>query len=100
MWPFRIRSEPQEEWKEETLEDALLRASLSDDCMTREHAMNVPSYAACVNMISETVSALPVRLYRARDGKLEEVRDDARTRLLNEDTGDTLNGVQFKRALV
>ena len=32
--------------------------------------------------------------------KLEEVRDDARTRLLNEDTGDTLNGVQFKRALV
>lgn len=100
MWPFRIRSEPQEERKEETLEDALLRASLSDDCMTREHAMNVPSYAACVNMISETVSALPVRLYRARDGKLEEVRDDARTRLLNEDTGDTLNGVQFKRALV
>lgn len=101
MWPFRIRSEPQEEKQEDgSLEDTLLRASLSEDCMTKEQAMNVPSYAACVNMISETVSELPVKLYRTVDGKLEEVKEDARTRLLNKDTGDTLDGVQFKRAMV
>ena len=33
------------------------------------------------------------------DGKLEEVKDDERPRCLNDDTGDTLDGVQFKRAL-
>ena len=101
MWPFTIRSEPQEEKQEDgSLEDTLLRASLSEDYMTKEQAMNVPSYAACVNMISETVSELPVKLYRTVDGKLEEIKEDARTRLLNEDTGDTLDGVQFKRAMV
>lgn len=101
MWSFRLRADPEPEKKEtESNEDALLRASLSDDYMTRDQAMNVPAFAACVNKIAETVSTIPVRLYRLVDGKLEAVEDDARVRLLNDDTGDTLDGVQFKRALV
>lgn len=101
MWSFRLRADPEPEKKEtESNEDALLRASLSDDYMTREQAMNVPAFAACVNKIAETVSTIPIRLYRLVDGKLEAVEDDARVRLLNDDTGDTLDGVQFKRALV
>jgi HK97 family phage portal protein len=96
-----LRADPEPEKKEtESNEDALLRASLSDDYMTREQAMNVPAFAACVNKIAETVSTIPIRLYRLVDGKLEAVEDDARVRLLNDDTGDTLDGVQFKRALV
>lgn len=98
MWSFRMRADPEPE-KTETGEDALLRASLSDDYMTREQAMNVPAFAACVNKIAETVSTIPIRLYKLVDGKLEAVEDDARVRLLNDDTGDTLDGVQFKRAL-
>lgn len=98
---FRMRADPEPEKKEtESNEDALLRASLSDDYMTRDQAMNVPAFAACVNKIAETVSTIPVRLYRLVDGKLEAVEDDVRIRLLNDDTGDTLDGVQFKRALV
>ena len=98
---FRMRADPEPEKKEtESNEDALLRASLSDDYMTRDQAMNVPAFAACVNKIAETVSTIPVRLYRLVDGKLEAVEDDVRVRLLNDDTGDTLDGVQFKRALV
>lgn len=98
---FRMRADPEPEKKEtESNEDALLRASLSDDYMTRDHAMNVPAFAACVNKIAETVSTIPVRLYRLVDGKLEAVEDDVRVRQLNDDTGDTLDGVQFKRALV
>lgn len=101
MWSFRLRADPEPEKKEaESNEDALLRASLSVDYMTRDQAMNVPAFAACVNKIAETVSTIPIRLYRLVDGKLEAVEDDARVRLLNDDTGDTLDGVQFKRALV
>lgn len=101
MWSFRLRADPEPEKTEtESNEDALLRASLSDDYMTRDQAMNVPAFAACVNKIAETVSTIPIRLYRLVDGKLEAVEDDTRVRLLNDDTGDTLDGVQFKRALV
>lgn len=101
MWSFRFRADPEPEKTEtESNEDALLRASLSDDYMTRDQAMNVPAFVACVNKIAETVSTIPIRLYRLVDGKLEAVEDDTRVRLLNDDTGDTLDGVQFKRALV
>lgn len=101
MWPFRMRADPETE-KTETgaSEDTLLRTILAADCMTRDQAMNVPAFAACVNKVAETVSTIPIRLYRLVDGKLEEVKDDERSRLLNDDTGDTLDGVQFKRALI
>lgn len=97
MWPFKKRAEP--EIKKESTEDALLRAILTDDPMTAEQAMNIPAFAACVNKIAETVSTIPIRLYRLEDEKLIEVKTDHRVRLLNDDTGDTLDGVQFKRAL-
>lgn len=101
MWPFRMRADPEPKKIEaETSGDTLLRTILSSDCMTRGQAMNVPAFAACVNKITETISTIPIKLYRMVDGKLEEVKDDGRTRLLNDDTGDALDGVQFKRALI
>lgn len=101
MWPFRMRADPEpEKAGTESNEDALLRASLSDDYMTKDQAMNIPAFAACVNKIAETISTIPIRLYKVVDGELEEVKDDQRVRLLNDETGDTLDGVQFKRALI
>ncbi len=100
MWPFRMRADPSAENTETfSNEDALLRASLSDDYMTRSQAMNVPAFAACVKKISETVSTVPIKLYQLKDGRVSEVKGDMRVRLLNDDTGDTLDGVQFKRAM-
>lgn len=99
MWLFRMRADPETQ-KTDTNEDALLRASLSDEYLTKDQAMNVPTFAACVNLIAETVSTIPIKLYRMQNGKLEEVKGDPRTRLLNDETGDTLDGVQFKRAIV
>lgn len=99
---FKMRADPEQmqEKQSQSTEDALLVASIADDIMTREQAMNVPSFAACVNKISETVSTIPFRLYRTDDkGRLEEIKNDKRVQLLNEDTGDTLDGVQFKRAM-
>ncbi len=101
MWPFRKRADPEPENTEETesSEDSLLMALLSDEAVTREQAMNVPAFAACVNKIAEAVSTIPIRLYRSNGEELEEVKKDPRVRMLNAETGDTLDGVQFKRAL-
>lgn len=87
--------------EERTLDsmDPLLSALMSKDKITRSEAMNIPAFAGCVNYISETVASLPVKLYREIDGKVEEVKNDRRVTLLNEDTGDLLTGYQFKQAL-
>lgn len=79
--------------------DPLLRAIIQQDTITKAEAMNIPAFAGCVKYISETVAALPVKLYRETDGRVEEAADDPRAGLLNEDTGDTLTGFQFKQAL-
>lgn len=101
MWPFKMRAEPEIKKEVETPDDALLMASLADDSMTRDKAMNVPTFAACVNKIAEAVSTIPFNLYRIDEsGRLKEIKDDKRPGLLNDNTGDTLDGVQFKRAMV
>ncbi len=82
------------------MSDPLLRALIGGDSVDRNTAMNIPAVAACVNMIADTVSSLKVKLYRRTDDRVEEVTGDRRTYLLNEDTGDTLDAVQFKKAMV
>lgn len=100
MWPFKKRADPAEKTEEESQEDALLTASLSNEYITKDQAMNVPTFSSCVNKIAESISTIPIRLYRVKNEQLEEIKDDKRTKLLNDDTGDTLDGVQFKRAMV
>jgi HK97 family phage portal protein len=43
---------------------------------------------------------LPIKLYKQEDGKAVEVKNDIRTTLLNNETGDTLDAVQFWRAII
>ena len=43
---------------------------------------------------------MPVKLYKYKQGKVSEVEGDIRTKLLNGDTGDTLNGYQLKYNMV
>lgn len=73
---------------------------LSGTVVTVDQAMQIPALAGGVNLISETVAMLPIRLYREESGEITEITGDPRTRLLNEDTGDTLDAYQFKQALV
>ena len=86
------------------VDDVLLSAILDKETISCEQALNIPAVAQCVNLISETVSMIPTKLYREEtsDGKRKtvEIPDDVRCTLLNEDTKDTLDGVQFKKALV
>lgn len=78
----------------------LMRAS-NNDTITRRDALMIPSFAACVEFISNAVAGLTIRLYREdTDGKIHEIRDDPRLHILNDDTGDILTGPQWKKALV
>lgn len=83
-----------------TVSDVLLEAILNGGSITREQALSIPSVAANVDFISNCIAAMPVKLYKRKDGHVEEVTDDTRVRLLNNDTGDTLDAFQMKKALV
>lgn len=85
---------------ESVISDPLLRALIGGEGVDRDTIMNIPAISACVNMIADTVSSLKIKLYRKDKDRIEEVTDDHRTFLLNEDTGDTLDAVQFKKAMI
>lgn len=96
-------SKKSEERAEETVtevSDALLRAYLSGDGVVKNDVLGIPSIASCVDIISNVIAALPVKLYKDADGKVSEVKNDRRTRLINDETGDTLKGFDFKKALI
>lgn len=82
------------------ISDPLLRALIGGEGVDRDTIMNIPAISACVNMIADTVSSLKIKLYRKDKDRIEEVTNDHRTFLLNEDTGDTLDAVQFKKAMI
>lgn len=83
-----------------TVSDVLLEAIINGGSITREQALSIPSVAANVDFISNCIAAMPVKLYKRKDGHVEEVIDDTRVSLLNNDTGDTLDAFQMKKALV
>lgn len=81
----------------------LLKLVLGDNSITKEQAMSLPAVAEAVDKIANTVAMIPVKLYNEteKDGKqvVEEVKDP-RVAILNEDTKSTLDGFQFKKAIV
>lgn len=80
--------------------DALLEAFLQDDYVSRKMAMNVPTFAGCINTIANTIASVPIYLYkRQEDGSAEKVEDN-RVNLLNYDTCDTFTGCDLKKAIV
>lgn len=85
---------------ENSVPDPLLRAWFSPDNINRDKAMQIPSLAGAIDEIARTVANIPIKLYRKKDGKVEEVKNDKRVFLLNEETGDTLDANQMKQAVV
>ena len=70
--------------------------------MSRESTLAIPAVASCVDFICNTFAQIPFKLYKetVKDGKrvTEEVNDD-RVSIINDDTRDTLDGFQFKKAI-
>lgn len=83
-----------------TVNDVLLRALLNSEPIDREKAMMLPAVSGAVDFITSAVACMPVRLYRVKKGVVEEVENDPRPKMLNGDTGDTLDGFQLKKAMV
>lgn len=83
-----------------TLSDVLLTSLINGDTISRKQALTIPAVAANVDFIASCIASMPVKLFKYKQGKVEEVEGDTRTKLLNNDTGDTLDGYQFKKALV
>ena len=78
----------------------ILEGSTKTSAITREMAMQIPSLKAGIGFIADLVSSLEIKLHKVNDGKVETVSDDYRLKLLNDETGDTLNSYQMKQSLV
>ena len=90
--------EPEE--SQPSVDDVLLQALLNGDTITREKALTLPAVAGSVDFLCNMVACMPVKLYKYKKGKIEEVTNDKRVTCLNSDTGDTLDAFQLKKALV
>ena len=91
------------EANQDITDDLLLKSILSENTIGKAEALNISAVARCVNLISDTVAMIPIKLYKEEmvNGKRKTVEiEDSRCDLFNYDTKDTLDGVQFKKALV
>lgn len=101
MFDF-LKTETREAAIDEKTIDLALRNGFESKPITKTEALNIPAVAASVEFISGTLASIPIKLYRKdpKDGNKEEIVDDYRLKLLNEDTGDLLDAVQMKKAVV
>ena len=82
------------------LDDVLLSALLNGENITKEKALTLPAVSDDVDFISSMIACMPVKLYRYKKDQVQEVKGDIRTRLLNGDTGDTVNAYNMKKNMV
>lgn len=71
-----------------------------DTVLSKKEALEIPTVSACVGKIGETISRLPVKLYRKDGEEVTEIADDCRIPLLNGETGDTLSTVDMWKAVI
>jgi HK97 family phage portal protein len=99
--------EKREEVREEVMDesktdDILLRAILNGGKVDRATALSIPVISGYVDLICNTFAMIPFKLYKEtiENGKrsTEEVADN-RVKIINEETTDTLDGFQFKKAI-
>lgn len=76
-----------------------LSTIFSEQTVTRSQAMEIPTVSACINKIAETISRLPVKLYKKENSRITEITDDNRLSLLNGETGDTLSTVDMWKSV-
>ena len=81
----------------------LLEALRNGSAISKEQALSIPAVASAIDTIAGKISIIPIKLYQElqTDGKkVVKSIDDVRCSLINDDTGDTLDGVQFKKAII
>ncbi len=106
MRNIKIRNIFKKEIKNEataiTVADELLKILIEDQSISREKALDIPIVNSCVGLICDTFATIPFKLYEkaSEDGKMKtEEIIDPRVKIINNDTKDTLDGFQFKKAM-
>ncbi len=105
MWPFPKKEERAadtvaDDATSNEANDAFLQALLGSSTVTKQMALEIPTVSGALDLIANIIASTPIKLYRDGDGKAEEIKQDPRLRLLNDDTGDTLSANEFWRAIV
>ncbi|XBO88458.1 phage portal protein [Bacillus paranthracis] len=66
--------------------------------VTEDNVLKIPSAKACIDIISDTVASLPIKLYKEhKDGSVEPILIDERLKLLNEEPNDFTKGHDLKK---
>lgn len=65
---------------------------------TQEEALGIPALAGCLEFICGIAASVPIRLYRVGAENEQEITDDPRLVILNDETGDLLTGPEWKKA--
>jgi HK97 family phage portal protein len=100
MGIFSKKKEERADLDVNAVDSVLLSALIGQTSATKYAALNIPSLNGCLEYIGNAVSMLPIKLYKETDGVVEEIKEDKRVKLLNADTGDTLDAAQFWKALI
>lgn len=102
---FRKRNETNIN-SDDIVNDVLLKAMLKGEKIDKDKALSLPAVSSAVDRICNTVAMIPIKLYKETidettgKRKVEEVKSDPRIKMLNTETGDTLDAFQLKKAWV
>ena len=90
----------------EVVNDVLLKAMLKGEKIDKEKALSLPAVSSAVDRICNTIAMIPIKLYcetidpETGKKKVEEVKSDPRIKMLNVESGDTLDAFQMRKAWV
>ena len=90
------------EEEQEMVEDPLLKAVIAGEVIDRDKVLMIPAVSSAVGLICDSFAMIPFKLYEksTKDGRKQTSEiDDNRVNIINYDTGDTLDGFQFKKAI-
>lgn len=91
---------------DEVVNDVLLKAMLKGEKIDKEKALSLPAVSSAVDRICNTIAMIPIKLYKESidpetgKKKVEEVASDPRIKMLNVESGDTLDAFQMRKAWV
>lgn len=73
----------------------------SSDMITEVELLKIPAVQAIIEIITGTIAQLPINLYKDNgDGSIEQINDDYRLTLLNDEPNKFQNGYNFKKNMV
>lgn len=99
---FRIKNETETKVDENSIDDVLLNALINDETIDREKALTIPAVSSAVGLICDSFAMIPFKLYKKTikdERKQTKEIEDERVNIINNDTRDTLDGFQFKKAI-